>query len=253
MMNRNPQFTTCQNSYKTFKFVQWWYLYWRMILNSLSQLFIDDDHQPFRRWLSQFKFSALIPASSIFSGSSCTALSSGLDNFHTWDCSCDYSPGCTRTFECGERQSMQHCGLPLPLGFFCAFFMTSFHSFSIVAFASGIHIAWVEISFICASRFPEACVTERQISRIFWTLRNSRFLKSSLNRKTFGVHTSLFPCSHLRVSCTPPILRVYLKNFVSQIRCAARRDNMCLLSPSERVKWRAFLRSFHRTNSYVKL
>ena len=134
--------------------------------------------------------------------------------------------------------------------FFCAFFMTSFHTFSIVAFASGINIAWVERSFICASRFPEACVSERQISRIFWTVRNSRFLKSSLNRTTFGVHTSLFPCSHWKYLVLPDF-EVYLKNFVSQIRCAARRDNMCLLSPSETVRWRAFFRSFHR-NEFLR-
>ena len=55
--------------------------------------------------------------------------------------------------------------------------MTSFHSFSIVAFASGINIPWVERSFIHTSRFPEACVCEREISRVFWTIRNSRFPK----------------------------------------------------------------------------
>ena len=64
--------------------------------------------------------------------------------------------------------------------FLCAFFMTSFHSFSIVAFASGINIAWVERSFVHTSRFPEACVSERQISRVFGTIRNSRFLEASL-------------------------------------------------------------------------
>ena len=38
---------------------------------------------------------------------------------------------------------------------------------SIVAFASGIMIAWNERSFIHTSRFPEACVSERQVSRVF--------------------------------------------------------------------------------------
>ena len=36
----------------------------------------------------------------------------------------------------------------LYLLFLCAFFMTSFHSFSIVAFSSGDNIAWVERSFV---------------------------------------------------------------------------------------------------------
>ena len=46
--------------------------------------------------------------------------------------------------------------------FLCAFFVTSFHSFSIVAVAFEINIAWAERSFVYASRFPEACVSERQ-------------------------------------------------------------------------------------------
>ena len=49
---------------------------------------------------------------------------------------------------------MQQGGLSLPF-VLCAFFMTSFHSFSIVAFASGINIAWGERSFIHTSRLPE--------------------------------------------------------------------------------------------------
>ena len=115
---------------------------------------------------------ALNPASSISSRSSCTAPSSGLDNFHTWDCSFEhslectctyvhtwdcsreYSPGCTRTFGCGGCPSMQQSGLPLPF-VLCVFFMTSFHFFSIVALASGINIAWGERSFIYTSRLPE--------------------------------------------------------------------------------------------------
>ena len=61
--------------------------------------------------------------------------------------------------------------------FLCAFFMTSCHPFSNVAFAFEINIAWDVRSFVCASPFPEACVSERQISRVFWTIRNSRFLE----------------------------------------------------------------------------
>ena len=50
--------------------------------------------------------------------------------------------------------------------FLCGFFMTSFPPFAIVAFASGINIAWDERYFIHTSRFPETCVSERQISRV---------------------------------------------------------------------------------------
>ena len=57
---------------------------------------------------------------------------------------------------------------------FCAFSTTSFHSFSIVVFAFEINIALGERSSVCVSRFPDACVSERQISRIFRTIRNFR-------------------------------------------------------------------------------
>ena len=60
--------------------------------------------------------------------------------------------------------------------FLCAFFMTSFHSFLFhCRLFIWINIAWNEKYFVYASLFPEACVSERQISRVFWTMRNSRF------------------------------------------------------------------------------
>ena len=43
----------------------------------------------------------------------------------------------------------------------------------------------------------------------------------------------------------------FTKNIVSQIRCAARRDNMCMLSSSEKIRWRASLGSFHR-NEFLR-
>ena len=67
---------------------------------------------------------------------------------------------------------MQQSGLSLLL--FCVHLKkTSFHSFSTAAFASGINIAWCERSFIHTARFPEACVSERQISRIVRTISDS--------------------------------------------------------------------------------
>ena len=169
---------------------------------------------------------------------------------HTWDCSCEHSPGCTRTFGRGGCPSMQQSGLSLLL-FLCAFFMTSFHFVSIVAFASGINIAWNERSFVFASRFPEACVSEKQISRIFWTICNSWFPKfAELN----NIRNSYFFLLRFSLESIlySPDFEVYLNNFVSQIRCAARRNNIRLLSPSEKFKWRAFLRSFHR-NEFLAL
>ena len=125
---------------------------------------------------------------------SCTGPSTGLDNFHIWDCSCENSTGCARfyvhTSDCScnilrdvlvlqDVADVHQCNkVDFPyLMFLCAFFMTSFHSFSIVAFSSGINIAWCDRSFVCASRFPEACVSQRQLFRLFWNRRNSRFFE----------------------------------------------------------------------------
>ena len=49
--------------------------------------------------------------------------------------------------------------------------------------------------------------------------------RSSLNRTTFGTYSFLprFPLESISYS---PDFEVYLKNFVSQIRCDARRDNV---------------------------
>ena len=134
--------------------------------------------------------------------------------------------------------------------FLCAFFVTSFHFFSIVAFSSGIIIAWDERSVIHTSWFPEACVSERQIFGVFWTIRNYRFPKFADQN---NIRSSYFFLPRLSLESTlySPDFEVYLKNFVSQIRCAARRDNMCLLSPSKKVRWKAFLRSFHK-NEFVR-
>ena len=203
-------------------------MYWSMNLKSFSQT---------SHWWQPSTALLMIVPISIFFPHSCFI-----------DLLC---PGCTRTFGHGGCPTMQQSGLSLLL-FLCAFFMTSFHLFSIVAFASGINIAWNERSFVFASRFLEACVSERQISRIFWTICNSRFPKfAELN----NIRSSYFslPKISLESILYSPDFEVYWKNLVSQIRCAARRDNMCLLSPSEKVRWRAFLRSFHRNEFLGKV
>ena len=168
--------------------------------------------------------------------------------FHTWDCSCEHSLGCTRTFECGGCPSMQQSWLSLPFVFVCLFYDLLSFLFH-CRFAFEINIALDERSFVCASRFPRACVSERQISRVFWTLRNSRFPKfadqNHIRSNTFRPKFTLESISY------SPDFKGYLKNFVSQIRYAARRDNVCLLSPSKGIKWRAILRSFHR-NEFVR-
>ena len=113
-----------------------------------------------------------------------------------------------------------------------AFFMTSFHSFSIVSFASGMNIAWDEKSFVCASRFPEASLRDRypESSEPYVTLDS----RSSLNRTTFGVHTSFSQVHTWEYLVLTRVLSLPWRVFVSQIRCAARRDNVCLPSLSKK-------------------
>ena len=92
--------------------------------------------------------------------------------------------------------------------FLCAFFMTSFHSFSIVVllhFKSTL-LGVKDLLFILLGLPRRASLRDRspESSEPYVTLGS----RSSLVRTTFVVHTSFFPGSHLRVSRTPPILRV---------------------------------------------
>ena len=67
-------------------------------------------------------------------------------------------PGCTRTFGSGGCPSMQQSGLSLSF-VLCAFFMLSL-----------LHLESTLLGLkdiFHTSRFPEACVSERRISRIF--------------------------------------------------------------------------------------
>ena len=87
-----------------------------------------------------------------------------------------------------------------------------FIPFPLSPFASGINIAWDEGSCFCASRFRRhASPRDRSPeSPVPYVTLDSR---SSLIRTTFGVHTSFFTGSHLRVSRSPPDFSGYLKNF----------------------------------------
>ena len=134
---------------------------------------------------------------------------------------------------------MQQSGLSLPFVFVCAFFMTSSHPFSIVAFASGINIAWDERSFVCASRFPEACVSERQISRVIWTIPNSRFAKFADQNHLRSSYFLLPRFTLESISYSPEFFRGYLKNLVSQIR-----EPTCACFHLQRTSVKSFLRIF---------
>ena len=82
----------------------------------------------------------------------------------------------------------------------------------------------------------------RQISRIFWTIRNSRFPQFAEQNHIRSPHFFLPRFSRESISYSPDFTRFTWRIFVSQIRCAARRDNVCLLSPSKGIK--SFLEIF---------
>ena len=98
--------------------------------------------------------------------------------------------------------------------------------------------------FCTCSRFPEACVSERQTSRIFWTIRNSRFpeIRWTEQHPEFvppfsPVHTweyfVLSRLSRLLEECCP-----------TDTPCRETRRHA--LAFTEKEKLVNFLRSFHR-------
>ena len=130
---------------------------------------------------------------------------------------------------------MQQCEVSSPFIHVCLLY-DLLHSLYIVAFSSGFNIVWVKDLLLVHLDFPRhASLRDTPpVSPEPYVTLDSR---SSLIRTTFGVHTSFFPGSHLRVSCTP---QVYLKNFVSQIR----NENLV----------KCFLETFFiRTNSCANL
>ena len=102
--------------------------------------------------------------------------------------------------------------------------------------------------FCTYSRFPEASVSERQISRIVWTIRDSRFVcvhtQDSLSRTISEVCTTFFTSQHLRVSRTLQFFGVTWRNLSH--RYAVSPDETTCASFHQKM-WRAFFWSFHRT------
>ena len=125
-------------------------------------------------------------------------------------------------------------------------------SFSIVALKSVIIIAWNERSFVLLGFPRHASLRDRSPESFepYVTLDASKFAEQN---NIWGSYSFLPRFSLESIPYSPDFL-VYLKNFFSQIRCAARRDNMCLLSPWKKIRWRALSWDlFIGTNSCVKL
>ena len=84
--------------------------------------------------------------------------------------------------------------------------------------------------FCTYSRFPEANVSERQISRVVRTIRDTRFVcvytQDSLSRTISEVNTSFFHGPHLRVSRTPQVFRV-TRRILSHRHAVSRNETTC--------------------------
>ena len=133
------------------------------------------------------------------------------------------------------------------------FFMTSFHSSSNVAFSSGINIAWNERSAVCASRFPEACVSERQISRVFWTIRNSLFPKFAEQNNIRSSYFFLPRFTLESISYSPDFLGLLEEFCLTDTLCRETRRHVLAFTLwrelGEELSWDLFI----GTNSCVKL
>ena len=97
-------------------------------------------------------------------------------HFHTSDCSREHSAGCTPTLGGGGCPSMQQSGLSLPFVFVC--FLHDLLSFLFPL--SPLHLESTllgtkDLLFVVLGFLRRASL--RQISRLFWTIRNSRFPK----------------------------------------------------------------------------
>ena len=158
-----------------------------MILKSFSQLFFDENRQPLCYWLSQLQFSALVPASS-------TSLEIRVQLFHlgliisTLEIALANSPRDVLVLlNVADVHQCSKVDFPYLL-FLCALFMTSFHSFSIVAFASGINIPWDENLLFILLGFPRhASLRDRspESSEPYVILVSSKFAEQNNIRSSY--------------------------------------------------------------------
>ena len=151
----------------------------------------------------------------------------------------------------------------LSLLLFCVLPLYDFLSFLIhccLCFWNQHCLGW-EI-FCTYSRFPEACVSERQISRIVWTIRNSRFPNIHILLMSTPLasvctpeirwadqHPEFillsFPGSHSRVSRTPRVVGL-LEESVSHRYAVSRDETTCASFHfrTNKIWWRAFFQIF---------
>ena len=176
--------------------------------------------------------------------------------FYTWDGSCEHSPGCTRTdvhtWDCScnilrdvlvllNVTDVHQCSKnkrSLPFVFVCLLYdLLSFFLHCRLFIWNQTLLGMKDLLFILFG-FPRHDSSEPYVTLDSW---------SSLIRTTFGLHTSFFPGSHLRVSRTPWILRFTWR--ILSHRYAVPRDETTCASfhlqrkLSEELSWDLFIGS----------
>ena len=124
---------------------------------------------------------------------------------------------------------MQQSGLSLPFVFMCLLY--DILSFLFHCLESTL-LGMKDLLFILLGFPRHASVRDRspESSEPYVTLDSSKFDEQNNIRSSYF----FLPRFSLE-SISYSDLVVYLKNFVSQIRCAARRDNTNLLPPSKKI------------------
>ena len=163
-------------------------------------------------------------------------------------------------FECGECPSMQQSGLSLPLGFFVPSLWPPFIPFPL----SPLHLESTllglkDLLFVLLGFPRHASLRDRSpessepyvtldSSKVRWTEQHSELIRLSSHVLTLEYlalpgETSFFPCSHLRVSCTPGFWGLLEEFRLTDTLCRETRQHV--LAFTFRDSWvKSFLQIF---------
>ena len=115
--------------------------------------------------------------------------------------------------------------------------MTSFHSLSTAASASGMKdLLFILLGFPRQASLRNVCV---------YTPRISVYTRDSLGRTTSGVYTSFFPGSRLRVSRTPQVFRVTRRICPIDTPCRETRQHAPAFTLKRKLGEELSFRYFH--------
>ena len=241
----------------------------------IYSFFVDLSHELFGNemmllpQLMSFSITVFCPRTSITTNLYLRTNSSSPKLFLTWRNNSVLSNSPKECTQTSELMDVHQCDKKdFPYLFWSAFFITFFHSLSIVAFASGINISRSERYFIHSFRFPEASVSERQVSRIVWTIRNSRFpnihICLCVHSPHWCVHPRFaeqnniwsfyfsLPKFSLEISRTPQVLGLLEEFCPTGTPCPQTRQHALNFHlRNKKIKWRAFFQTFSHWDDFV--